>query len=248
MTPEHQDVASLAVVNGSKWVMIDATPDFAQQVMQVGHMPAAIVLTHAHIGHYTGLMQLGREVMGADHVPVWCSARMANFLRENAPWDQLVALGNIELHEFQDQIEFSPIDGIALLPHAVPHRDEYSDTFGFSIEVDGIKTLYIPDIDAWEPWGQLQSLALEHDAALLDATFFDDHELPGRDMSLIPHPRVAETMQLLGPLVHRKEVRVIFTHLNHTNPLWINDSEESNRTRRRGFEVAYRGMWITRDG
>lgn len=227
--------------------MIDATPDFALQVQEVGLLPDSIVLTHAHIGHYTGLMQLGREVMGADHLPVWCSARMASFLRENGPWSQLVSLGNIELHEFQDEVAFSPIEGVVMQPFAVPHRDEYSDTFGFSIEVDGIKTLYIPDIDAWEPWGRLPHLASQHDFALLDATFFDDYELPGRDMSLIPHPRVVETMTLLQSAVQLKQVRVLFTHLNHTNPLWVEDSIQSKRTRSNGFEVARRGMWITRD-
>lgn len=227
--------------------MIDATPDFALQVQEVGHLPNGIVLTHAHIGHYTGLMQLGHEVMGADQVPVWCSPRMASFLRENGPWSQLVSLGNIELHEFQDDVAFSPIEGVTLRPFAVPHRDEYSDTFGFSIEVDGVRTLFIPDIDAWEPWGRLRELAEHHDVALLDATFFDDHELPGRDMSLIPHPRVVETMSILRPEVHRKLIRVLFTHLNHTNPLWVEDSAASAMTRASGFEVARQGLWITRD-
>lgn len=243
---EAEPIAALRVQSGTHWVLVDASPDMAIQISSVGSMPSAIVLTHAHIGHYTGLMQLGHEVMGALHIPVWCSARMATFLRENGPWSQLVALGNIELHEFQDDVVFSPIPGVTFHPRAVPHRDEYSDTFGFSIEVDGVKTLYIPDIDSWETWGQLTSLARRHDVAILDATFYNDSELPGRDMSSIPHPRVPQTMELLQPLVHRGVLRVMFTHLNHTNPLWMPSSAASKNVRSRGFEVARRGLWVTR--
>jgi len=242
---EPKRVVALQVAYAGHWVLVDATPDMAAQIRETGSLPSAIVLTHAHIGHYTGLIHLGREVMSADHMPVWCSARMASFLRDNGPWSQLVELGNIELHVFKDEVAFTPIPGIIFRPYSVPHREEFSDTFGFSIEVNGFKTLFIPDIDAWQPWGQLERLASVHDVAILDATFFDDSELPGRDMSVIPHPRVPSTMALLRPLVHRKALRVLFTHLNHTNPLWVKDSEEAILVRSQGFEIAQRGMWIT---
>jgi len=244
---QRQRVTALEVRSQAGWLMLDATPDFPLQVQEVGRIPDAIVLTHAHMGHYTGLLQLGREVMGADHVPVWCSARMAHFLRDHGPWSQLVTLGNIELHEFQDGVAFSPFEGVVIQPISVPHRDEFSDTFGFSIEVDDTKTLYIPDIDAWEPWGRLPELVRQHDFALLDATFFDDFELPGRDMTFIPHPRAVDTMDLLGSVVQEEQVQVLFTHLNHTNPLWLKDSSASRLTRSLGFAVARRGMWLTRD-
>ena len=94
-------VASLGLVDhaaGRRFV-IDATPDFAAQVDRLGGLPDAILLTHAHIGHYLGLAQLGREVLGAKRMPVYCTASMARFLRENRPWKRLVELENIEIHE-----------------------------------------------------------------------------------------------------------------------------------------------------
>jgi pyrroloquinoline quinone biosynthesis protein B len=239
-----EPVASLAVFGESSWALLDATPDLPEQIAAVGSLPAAIVLTHAHIGHYLGLAHLGREVMGADHVPVWCSERMASFLRSSGPWSQLVEVGNIELMVFEDGVAFSPLAGVTITPLAVPHRDEYSDTFGFSISVHGAGVLYIPDIDGWEEWGELPKVAAQHDVALLDATFFEDGELPGRDMSDIPHPRVPETMKLLAPLVESGELRVWFTHLNHTNPLWRQDSVEAQRVVKAGFGVAELGMWV----
>ncbi|MHC4822999.1 MAG: MBL fold metallo-hydrolase [Planctomycetota bacterium] len=241
---DAEPVASLAVFGESEWVLIDATPDLTEQIAAAGSMPSAIVLTHAHIGHYLGLAHLGREVMGAERVPVWCSERMASFLRSNGPWSQLVELGNIELMVFEDEVAFSPLAGVTIRPLAVPHRDEYSDTFGFSISVRGAGVLYIPDIDSWEAWGSLVETAAQHDVALLDATFFDDSELPGRDMSEIPHPRVPETMSLLAPLVESGELRVWFTHLNHTNPLWDRGSKQAQALGEAGFDVARVGMWV----
>ena len=241
---ERETVAALAVFSAREWVLIDATPDISEQIKTVGSMPAAIVLSHAHIGHYLGLAQLGREVMGADHLAVWCSSSMANFLRNNGPWSQLVELGNIRIHVFQADKPFHPVAGISILPLKVPHRDEYSDTHGFSITSDALRTLYIPDIDGWDEWGELKSQARTHDLALVDATFFDDRELPGRDMSEIPHPRVAVTMALLSEIIAESELRVIFIHLNHTNPLWDEQSPQAREVTSRGFEVARSGMLI----
>src|SRR5215470_536980 len=57
-------VAALGLIDpaSGKRFLIDATPDFPAQVELLGGMPDAILLTHAHIGHYLGLAQLGREV------------------------------------------------------------------------------------------------------------------------------------------------------------------------------------------
>ena len=242
---EKNLVASLAVHgNDGEWLLIDATPDMAEQIRDAGSMPAAIVLTHAHIGHYTGLTHLGREVMAADKLPVWCSASMASFLRDNGPWSQLVELQNIELHEFNSGIVFSPIANVKITPLKVPHRDEYSDTHGFSISIKGRRTLYIPDIDSWSAWGDLLASARAHETVIIDATFYDDYELGNRDMSMIPHPRVKESLELLAPIIHDKELRVIFSHLNHTNPLWNKDSPAYKNVIGQYAEVAERGLIV----
>jgi pyrroloquinoline quinone biosynthesis protein B len=104
--------ASLALVDpvsGERW-MFDATPDFRAQLQRLDRIApcepapglAGIFLTHAHIGHYTGLMFLGHVSMGSSGVPVFAMPRMAEFLRSNGPWSQLVRLGNIALHELAD--------------------------------------------------------------------------------------------------------------------------------------------------
>lgn len=240
-------VASLAVVGESDWVLIDATPDIAAQIQDIGTMPKAIVLTHAHIGHYLGLAQLGHEVMGADGVAVWCSERMAEFLRTQGPWSQLVDLGNIELHVFTPKEAFTPVAGVSMRALPVPHRDEFSDTHGFSIAHGPSRSLYIPDIDRWEDWAAFAQEAGAHDFALIDATFFDDQELPGRDMSQIPHPRVGDSMSRWEPYV-KQGLQVYFLHLNHTNPLWDSQSPAYHEVQSRGYQVAHRGLRLPTKG
>lgn len=85
--------------------MFDATPDFPSQLndipleYQKRRKPlAGIFLTHAHLGHYTGLMYLGRAAMNAERVPVYCSRQMAEFLQQNGPWSLLLKLNNIEIN------------------------------------------------------------------------------------------------------------------------------------------------------
>ncbi|GIS72856.1 MAG: hypothetical protein CM1200mP10_24330 [Candidatus Neomarinimicrobiota bacterium] len=46
---------------------------------------SGIFLTHAHVGHYTGLAHLGLEVRGANKIPVYAMPRMMNFLKNNGP-------------------------------------------------------------------------------------------------------------------------------------------------------------------
>lgn len=250
LAPEDAEaVASLAVMGDHTWVLVDATPDLPEQVAAVGSLPGAIVLTHAHIGHYLGLAFLGREALGAEGLPVYCSPRMAEFLSAHGPWSQLVALGNMELRIFQDGEVLEPVQGVQLKPWSVPHRDEFSDTFGFSFTTSAVSLFYLPDIDHWDAWPHLERVAKEHQVLLLDGTFYDDQELPGRDMSLIPHPRVPDSMARLQGAVE-DGVAVLFLHLNHTNPLWDWESSQMQTLQRRGFDVAVRGQrfgWEARD-
>jgi pyrroloquinoline quinone biosynthesis protein B len=221
----RQRVAALGLVDGDRRYLIDATPDIASQLesLNAGRTVSdrrrpvdGIFLTHAHIGHYTGLMFLGREALGADAVPVYATARMMRFLRENAPWSQLVAQRNIALNLVMpgEDIAFGNLR-VALM--AVPHRDELADTVAFRVRGPGGSVLYVPDVDKWERWDRkLEDEVAAVQVALLDGTFHDADELPGRNMADVPHPLVSDTLaRLPAPL----RARVRFTHLNHTNRL-----------------------------
>jgi pyrroloquinoline quinone biosynthesis protein B len=248
---EKRHVVSLGLTDqasGQNW-LFEATPDFTSQLQQLQQASgtsnlSGIFLTHAHMGHYAGLLQLGREAMGAKGMPVYVMPRMKEFLEKNAPWSQLVALGNIKLilMEQEKSIQLTPT--LRVTPLLVPHRDEFSETVGFRVETSEKSLLFIPDIDKWPLWEKdIRAEVARVDVALLDATFYQEGELPNRNMSEIPHPFVAETMALFSPLPAVEKRKVKFIHFNHTNPL-ILEGAERDAVKKLGFEVAAEGERI----
>ncbi|MFT3746031.1 MAG: MBL fold metallo-hydrolase [Pyrinomonadaceae bacterium] len=247
----RQTVSSIALVDPetkSRWIF-DATPDLPEQFDLLKTITgdrsnniSGIFLTHAHIGHYTGLMYLGRESMGAKEIPVFAMPRMKQMLETNAPWSQLVSLKNIVITELKDKNSVRLNDRLSVEPFLVPHRDEFSETVGFRIR-SGSKTLvFIPDIDKWQKWSTpLTEIVKNSDHLLIDGTFYADGEI-NRPMSEVPHPFVSETMELLKGLPVRDRSKVHFTHFNHSNPLVQGDRKKISEVEKAGFHIAKRGL------
>ena len=234
--------------SGKAW-MLDATPDFRDQLQILTNTPEhnysldGIFLTHAHMGHYTGLMHLGREAMGAQAIKVHAMPAMQEFLADNGPWSQLVSLENIRLMDLQTSQPVVLAEGrIRVTPLLVPHRDEFSETVGYKIGVGDNSYLFIPDIDKWAKWDRdIIALIKEVDLAFLDGTFYRNGEIWGRDMSQIPHPFIEESMALFSDLSLEDRAKVHFIHLNHTNPLLNRDSDEYLSFIKSGFRLAEEG-------
>lgn len=226
--------------------LFEATPDMPSQMKMlksfasdsVGEAPGGIFLSHAHIGHYAGLIHLGKEAMDARNVKVYAMPRMKNYLENNGPWSQLVSRKNIVLQELNDGVPVKA-GSIEVTPVLVPHRDEFSETVGYRIRGNKKTALFIPDIDKWEKWNKdiVQEIS-QVDYAFLDATFYDATELPGRKMEEIPHPFVVESMAKFDTLPARERSKIYFIHLNHTNPAILPDSPASQEIQRRGYQVA----------
>ena len=235
-------VASLGLIDqaAGKRFLIDATPDFAAQVDRLGGLPDAILLTHAHIGHYLGLAQLGREVANARRVRVLCTASMAKFLRANGPWSRLVERGNISIEEIVPGIPVPLTERLHVTPLPVPHRDEDSDTMAFLVRGPSRSLLWLPDIDSWEKWDRpivrvLGGVAI----AYLDGTFYSADEIPGRSISEILHPLVPHSVSLISAK-GKPRATIFFVHLNHTNRLlW--DRQTRVDLKKQGFFVAKEG-------
>jgi pyrroloquinoline quinone biosynthesis protein B len=212
-----EKVASLGLVNrrtGDSY-MWDATPDFPAQVHALtgGRLPNGLFLTHAHIGHYSGLMFLGRESVNAQGIPVFATERMAAFLRTNGPWSQLVAISNISVRTLTYDQAVTLDGGIRVTPFRVPHRDEFSDTVGYRIDGPRRSALFIPDIDRWETWERsIRALVETVDYAFLDGTFASPTEL-NRPIEEIPHPLMSRTRALLAGA----RAALWFIHINNSN-------------------------------
>lgn len=247
---KSQYVVSLALVDPAtnQWWLFEATPDIKDQLHyfhsatqgKYNFLPNGIFITHAHIGHYTGLMQLGREALGSKEVPVFTLGKMSEFLESNGPWSQLVSLKNISIHKLVADESLALTSTIQVTAFTVPHRDEFSETAGFRINTSSKKYLFIPDIDKWEKWNKKIVTEVERaDIALLDATFYSADELPHRDISEIPHPLVQETMKLFERASALKS-KIHFIHFNHTNPL-LRTTEEKKDLEQAGFKIVIMG-------
>lgn len=250
-TGATERVVSLGIIDrkDKKHYLLEATPNIAQQLYHLTEESAVksklkgVFLTHAHMGHYSGLLQFGKEAFGGKNIPVYAAPRFSKFLTTNGPWDQLIRENNIELRSSQPNKTIELSAELTVKSLLVPHRDEYSETVGYLIEGPQKKALFIPDIDKWERWETpIEELIALVDYAFLDATFFDGTELPNRDMNEIPHPFVVESMRRFEQLPTNEKEKVYFIHFNHTNPLLQKNSLESQLVASKGFNVAQSGM------
>lgn len=247
--PDHRrKVISLGLVDteNDKTYLFDATPDIITQMEMITNfenknekeLVDGIFLTHAHIGHYSGLMYLGKEAMDAQNVPVYAMPNMQKFLSQNGPWDQLVKRKNINLISLENENPISLSSNIKVTPLLVPHRDEYSETVGFKIQGPNKSAIFIPDIDKWDKWNKnIIEEIKKVDYAFLDATFYSGEEINNRDISQIPHPFVIESIQKFNNLEDNEKSKIIFIHFNHTNPLIDPSSDESKLVRAKGFRI-----------
>jgi pyrroloquinoline quinone biosynthesis protein B len=245
-------ISSLSIIDlkENKFYLIDATPDIRLQLDILYRFnkkrtkrfyPDGIFLTHAHIGHYTGLIFFGYESLATKNLPVYCSSRMKNFLMNSGPWSQLIKLRNIKIQIFESEKELLISPQLSITPIKVPHRDEYTDTFGFLIAGKKKKLLYIPDIQSWERWDRLIVEEIKRiDIALIDGTFYSSNELPERDLSKIGHPFIETTIKKLEKVKGNK--KIYFTHLNHSNLALNPYSMEKKEIIRKGFDLASEGM------
>jgi len=249
----RQTVSSIALVDpdsGARWIF-DATPDLPEQFQMLkiatgdtSNRIDGIFLTHAHIGHYTGLMYLGRESMNTKSVKVFAMPRMRSMLEGNAPWSQLVTIGNIVLEPLADGAQVRLSAKLSVEPFLVPHRDEFSETVGFRIVAGDRSLVFIPDIDKWEKWDtDLADLVRANDHLLIDGTFYADGEI-ARPMSEVPHPFVSETVELLKDLPVEQRRKVRFIHFNHSNPLVQGDRRKISDLKWKGFGIATAGLKI----
>ena len=241
-------VSSLGVTDtkNKKNYLFDATPDITAQFDRLSKINGVtsidgIFLTHAHSGHYTGLMYVGKEGLNASKIPVYTMPRFSSYLTNNGPWSQLVTLGNIDLKPLQSESPIRLDSALIVIPIVVPHRDEFSETVGFKIIGAKKSALYIPDIDKWRLWGKkIVEEVRAVDFAFIDGTFYEDGEI-NRPIHEVPHPFISETISIFKnePLFVKQ--KIYFIHLNHTNPAHNKTSKQRIAVEKQGFHFATLG-------
>jgi len=235
-------VACLGLATSKGIALIDATPDFPDQARdlarEAGHRanvpPRALLLTHVHAGHILGLPLLGREAWASTATPLWATEACLEFLERQEPFARLFAEGHLVprvLHLGWD----TSLDDLVVQPIPVPHRAEAGDTVAYRIEGPARSLFYAPDLDAMVPEVIQQIRAA--DVAVIDGTFFRKRELRRDDANAVPHPAIADTMSAVSHL----DTKILFTHLNHTNPALDPDSREKRAIEALGMRVAAEG-------
>jgi pyrroloquinoline quinone biosynthesis protein B len=246
---KNRKVVSLGLIDpeNKKNYLFEATPDITEQmkmlkkhsVFSEKELPDAIFVSHAHIGHYTGLMYLGKEAMNAKNIPVLALPKMKTFLEQNGPWQQLVKNKNISIQEIKHRQEIELTFNLRVIPFKVPHRDEYSETAGYTIIGPNKKVLFIPDIDKWELWKtSIIDEISKVDYAFIDATFYDGVEVNNRDISEIPHPFIIESMNIFKDISITEKKKIYFIHFNHTNPVLRKSNTQVQEVINNGFNLA----------
>ncbi|MFH2019713.1 MAG: MBL fold metallo-hydrolase [bacterium] len=248
-------VTSLAIVDPStnqRW-LIDATPDLKHQLHLLDQLTLSIkprnildgiFLTHGHIGHYIGLIHCGKEAMNTRSIPTFVMPKMKTFLNRNEPWKQLITNQNITLKTLVNNSKVILSNHLSITPFLVPHRNELTETIRFFISGPSKRVVFIPDIDHWKIFPSLQNIINSTDTAFIDGTFFDQSELPNRDISKIPHPSISHTLNHLQSLSQKDKSKVNFIHLNHTNPVLTRNSLAHQRVRDQGFNIAKQNQII----
>lgn len=244
-------VSCLGLVDrlSNKKYIIDATPDIVEQtqILKRDHLNKSktidgVFLTHAHIGHYTGLMHFGREALGSKKIPVYAMPKMRLFLEQNGPWSQLVSLENIIINDLNTDSTIVLNDNLKVTPFIVPHRDEYSEAVGFKIQGKNKSALFIPDINKWDLWEKdIVEEVKKVDYAFLDATFFREGEI-FRPMNEVPHPFIQETVDLFINESIATKSKINFIHFNHTNPALLDTHILKDSIQNLGFNFAKDGM------
>ncbi len=222
-----QKVVSLGLIDkeAQQKFLFEATPDISTQLadLEKNHLKTrtiidGVFITHAHMGHYAGLLYFGKEALGKKDIPVYAMPKMKNFLINNGPWSQLVTTKNIAFSNLRKDKVVQLNNSLKVTPFLVPHRDEFSETVGYKIEGKNKSALFIPDINKWSLWEKnIVEEVKKVDYAFLDATFFKEGEI-NRPMSEVPHPFIEETVDLFKNESLTTKNKVIFIHFNHTNP------------------------------
>jgi pyrroloquinoline quinone biosynthesis protein B len=247
----ERTASSIAIVSDEHDpVLFDATPDIRRQYRRLcDHTRATpdfdgVFITHGHMGHYVGLVHFGKEAGAAHHLPLFALESVLSFLDANEPWATLLRDDHLEPVPMDEAA--ASIGRLTVRAIPVPHRAEFTDTAAYSVSVDDRPwVLYLPDIDGWDQWPDAEAVIAEHPVSLLDATFSDVEELPGRDISEIKHPLVPDTIERFAHL--SAERSIILTHINHSNPLGEPDAEVTRLAHDKGFVVAYDGMVLDHD-
>jgi pyrroloquinoline quinone biosynthesis protein B len=266
--PRSQSSAAVSA-DGERWFLLNASPDVRDQLRRLPSPGAAavrqvpvegIVLTDAELDHTVGIVLL-RE---ARHLQVTATDPVREIIEDDSRILAVTrAFADVCLHELLLDTPLGlcyrdgTASGLRVTPFAVPagpprfaRRERAGHTVGLIIEDarTGGSCAFVPGCGDLND-GLLARLAAV-ELVLFDGTFWTDDELIGlgigertaRQMDHLPVAGPGGSLERLQSLPSRHRV---YTHINNTNPMLVEDSSERARVEEAGLRVGADGMRFT---
>ncbi len=266
-TPRTQSSIAVSADN-INWILFNASPDLLAQYKSFAELQPArtirdtairsVVLMDAQIDHTTGLLMLreGRPL------EIYCTDMVREDLSTGNPLFKILGhYCGVNWHEVPtgrgntfpvigaEELTFTAVPSKSNAPPYSPHRDNplEGDNIGMRIADprSGKVLFYAPGLGEIEP--HLKPFLEEADVLMVDGTFWTDDEMirlglskkHARDIGHLPQSGAGGMIEVLKPL---KASRKILIHINNTNPILDEDSDERRQLADAGIEVAYDGM------
>jgi pyrroloquinoline quinone biosynthesis protein B len=261
---EARTQSSIAIsADDEHWLLINASPDLRQQIISTPtlqpktgarHSPiAAVALTNADIDHIAGLLVLRER----HPFTVYATGQTQAILKNNSVFNVLADDVVLRASMVMDEMHDTGF-GLKVRPFAVPGKvalfmeqadnvrigDVTETTIGLEVTTTDKRLVYIPGCAAITDDVRLK--AANADLLLYDGTTYTDDEMPKLGLSAKTARRMGHT-PITGPngslnafdaLSIRQKA---YIHINNTNPILIDGSDER-------LAVEASGWVVTRDG
>lgn len=263
--------SSIAVSgDGVNWAIFNTSPDIRQQMAEFPALqPAralrdtaikAILYIDSQIDHTTGLLML-RE--GCPH-EIYCSDMVNEDLSTGFPLFTMLKHwnGGINRHSIPldgssftmkdiDGLEFTAFPVTGKAPPYSPHRNDAHIGDNIGVKITDTKTgkslFYCPGLG--QMGEETRQLMSEADCLLVDGTFWTEDEMlttgvgtkMAATMGHLPQSGDGGMMDVLRPM---EKPRKILIHINNTNPILEDDSEQRKQLASEGIEVSHDGMMV----
>jgi pyrroloquinoline quinone biosynthesis protein B len=262
--------SSIAVSNDwENWVLVNASPDILTQLKGLPQLqPArklrdtgitAVVLVDSQLDHTLGLGML-RE---GSRLQVYCTASVRTDLMIGNPLLRILEdYCGVDWHEIKlasdafqvpgiQGLDFDPVPVASKAPPYSPHRNAPCEDDNIALTITDRSSnhslFYAPglaaiDNKAWECMSRA-------DCLLVDGTFWTDDEMirlgAGRRRAHeMGHLALSGEGGMLSYLHRLPAQRKILIHINNTNPILDETSEQRREVEGCGVEIAYDGMEI----
>jgi pyrroloquinoline quinone biosynthesis protein B len=266
--------SSIAVsADGEQWVLLNASPDLGHQIRSQSALHPrgtprdtpikAVVLMDAQVDHVTGLLSL-RE---GPPLELYCTPCVFEDLTSGLPilptlqhycgvhWHLLPVAGDADEAEFR----IDALPGLALTALAIagkappysPHREDPQVGDNIALIVDDVATgerlFYAPGL---AQVGERELMAMASaSCVMVDGTFWTDDEMvaaglvpkTAAELGHLPQSGAEGMVAALAPLPARRKVLI---HVNNSNPILDEESDQRRELLRHGIEVAHDGMEI----